>query len=82
MFVCNCSNFDKNFGSGGATISLIYFSGNFNNVTFSNHKGPVVRVSNRIIFKVMMHNYIHSMLYLTTSDIHNYKRCTYAHVRE
>ena len=50
MVVCNCSNFNNNFGSAGATISLIYFSGNFNNVTFCNHKGPVIRVSNRIIF--------------------------------
>ena len=49
MYVCNCSNFVNNFGSGGATISLMYFSGNFINVTFSNHSGPVVRVSNRII---------------------------------
>ena len=66
MFVCNCSNFDKNFGSGGATISLIYFSGNFINVTFSNQSGPVVRVSNRIIFinnEVIMHNYIHMYKY-------------------
>ena len=43
-----CSNFDKNFGSGGGTISLIYFSGNFSGVTFSNHQGPVVRVRNRV----------------------------------
>ena len=49
MYVCNCSHFNNNFGSGGATISLLFFSGSFNNVTFSNHSGPVVRVSNRII---------------------------------
>ena len=50
MYVCNCSNFNNNFGSGGASVSLIYYSGNFNNATFCNHKGPVVKVSNRILY--------------------------------
>ena len=43
------SNFDNNFGSGGGTISLIYFSGNFSDVNFSNHSEPVVRVRNKIV---------------------------------
>ena len=73
MFVCNCSNFDNNFGSGGASVSLIYYSGNFNNVTFSNHSGPVVRVSNRRIFiynEIIMHNSIHTSLQFLCKDMH------------
>ena len=77
MFVCNCSNFDNNFGSGGASVSLIYYSGNFNNVTFSNHSGPVVRVSNRIIFidnEIIMHN---SILYKFTICMHGHALSSY-----
>ena len=42
------SVFDGNFGGEGASVSLIYSTGNFNNVTFSNHRGPALRVSNSI----------------------------------
>ena len=31
-------------GADGATISLSFYSGSFDNVTFTNHRGPVVRV--------------------------------------
>ena len=41
----NCySEFHGNFGADGATISLSFYSGSFDNVTFSNHRGSVVRV--------------------------------------
>ena len=41
----NCySEFDDNFGADGATICLSFYSGSFDRVKFSNHRGPVVRV--------------------------------------
>ena len=75
MFVCNCSYFNNNFGSGGATVSLIFFSGNFNNITFCNHSGPVVRVSNRVIFidnEITMHNYKHTStsIFIVSMNMH------------
>ena len=40
------SVFDDNFaGDDGSALSLYYYSGRFDNVTFSNHKGTAVRVS-------------------------------------
>ena len=47
MYWCY-SIFDDNYGADGASVSLIYSTGSFNNVTFSNHKGPVLRVSNKL----------------------------------
>ena len=38
------SQFDGNFGGDGATVSISFNSGSFDNVTFTNHRGPVVRV--------------------------------------
>ncbi|XP_065919889.1 uncharacterized protein [Dysidea avara] len=38
----NCY-FSENFGTDGATVSLNYYSGRFDNVTFKNHRGSVVR---------------------------------------
>ena len=40
------SIFDDNYGADGAAVSLSYYTGSFNNVTFRNHRGPVLRVSN------------------------------------
>ena len=38
------SEFVGNFGADGATVSISFYSGSFDNVTFTNNRGPVVRV--------------------------------------
>ena len=45
------SAFDDNFASSGASVSFNYYSGSFNNVIFSNHTGPVLRVRINIFIK-------------------------------
>ena len=43
------SVFDDNFGADGATVSLSYYSGKLDNVTFSNQRGTAVRVSTLLL---------------------------------
>jgi len=44
------SKFEGNFGESGnsATLQLSFYSGKFENVSFTNNRGPAVKVSLRL----------------------------------
>ena len=58
---CSFSIFDGNSGGNGATLNLGFSNGRFEDVTFQNHRGSVIRVSDT----VYIINEISRGLYLT-----------------
>ena len=45
IYILVCSKFEDNFGGKGATIDFSFYNAMFENVMFSNNRGPVIRVS-------------------------------------
>ncbi|XP_065906418.1 uncharacterized protein [Dysidea avara] len=50
----NCT-FDGNFGGNGATLNLGFSNGRFENVTFQNHRGAVIRA---VASRIDLHGYV------------------------
>lgn len=40
-----CSEFENNFGNRGGALAILHYVAHFENVTFTNHRGPVILVS-------------------------------------
>ena len=40
----SCSEFNNNFGNRGGAVAILHYAAHFENVTFTNHRGPVILV--------------------------------------